>query len=83
MLILHIIIAISSFVLAAGLLVKPVQTLLSVNYSLIAATIMTGTALVVQGYSALHVCAIGLVYTVMMITISIVARRRLTAQVQS
>lgn len=77
MLILHIIIAISSFALAAGLLVKPVQKLLSVNYGLIAATIATGAILVVQGYSALHVCAMGLVYTLVMIVMSAVARRRL------
>lgn len=83
MLILHIIIAIASFVLAAGLLVKPMQKLLSVNYGLIAATIVTGTILVVQGYSALHVCAMGMVYTLVMMAMSVVARQRLASQVQA
>lgn len=81
MLILHIIIAISSFLLAAGLLVKPVQKVLTINYLLIGATMFTGKLLVVQGYSALHVCSAGLVYTLAMIALTMVVRRRLALSV--
>lgn len=80
MLILHIIIAISSFLLALGLLVRPVQKLLSVNYGLISATIVTGIILIAQGYSALHVCVMGLIYTVAMVAMSAVSRRRIVTQ---
>lgn len=75
MLIIHIIIALTSLTLAIGLAVKPHQFLLKVNFGFIAATLGTGVALVAYDYSAVHVCAMGLIYTGVSLALSTVSRR--------
>ncbi len=62
-LIIHIIIAVSSIIFAGVLLARPSKTKFSVNYGLVAATIASGTYLIVTtGTHMLSACASGLTY---------------------
>lgn len=80
MIIFHIIIAVTSLSLAVLALTKPQQTLIRINYGMIATTIATGAVLVVEGHSLLHVCLAGSSYTAAAVAMNIAARRRLLAQ---
>jgi hypothetical protein len=71
-LIIHIIIAISSLLIATYLLIKPSQKAIYGSYSLIASTIITGTYIIVaMGASIVKTCLTGLIY--LGVTLSITA----------
>ena len=74
---LHIAIALASLgVSIAGLAIVS-RRLLRVSYGLIAATIVSGTALVfVDGVNMLHVCISGLVYVTVATAMTLYAARR-------
>lgn len=62
-LIIHVLIALSSFACATYLLVRPSKRLFRVNYGLIAATLGTGTYLVLSTSTPmLSACMSGLAY---------------------
>jgi multisubunit Na+/H+ antiporter MnhE subunit len=62
-LITHILIAIASVVLATYLIVKPSKSLLNITYGLTAATLVSGTYLVVSTSAhLLQSCVTGLAY---------------------
>lgn len=83
LLVTHIIIAITSLVVAASGLLWPSQARLNLSYSLIAATIASGTALVIISHSAiLHSCLTGLLYTVAALSLTELLRRRLVKNEQ-
>jgi hypothetical protein len=78
MLILHILIALTSLVVSTIALFRPSQTKLNVSYGLIAATLASGTVLVVQTHSPiLQACMSGLTYTAFVAVESVFAQRRL------
>lgn len=63
-LVLHIVIAISSFACATYLLVRPSKRMFTVHYSLIAATLASGTYIVFSTRAPmLSACMSGLAYT--------------------
>lgn len=76
MLTLHIIIAIASLVAASIALVRPSKSLLNANYGLVVATLGSGTVLIAMGYSALHMCIAGFVYTALSIALVVFAKKR-------
>jgi hypothetical protein len=78
MVILHILIAIASIVVATINIFSPTKAKLIGSYSLIAATLLSGTALVVIEPSRMvHVCVTGLVYVVFASVLTIAANVRL------
>lgn len=78
LLITHVSIAIASIICAAFVLARPSMKGLYINYSMIAATLITGTWLVVSHHiQILSVCAMGLFYTFLMLSASVWIRRRL------
>lgn len=64
LLLLHIIIAIVGLGSAVVTSLKPSRTLINVSMVTITTTVSTGALLVLQGSSLLHVCLVGIVYTV-------------------
>lgn len=78
-LISHIIIALSSIVLSAYLMVRPKASLLKASYVLVALTLTTGTVLIFNGANVLHTCLSGLIYSLVVAGATEVARRRLAA----
>lgn len=80
MIFLHIVIAFASLGLAGLLLAKPSQSLIKINVGLIGATVTTGAVLAVQGYSILHLCTAGLIYTTIAAGLTLAARKRLLAR---
>lgn len=80
-LILHIVIALSSLIFASVLLAHPSQTKLNINYGFIAATIATGTYLIVTMHvNMLSTCATGLTYLAVVAVLSALAQRKLARQ---
>lgn len=80
--ILHILIAVSSIILATAVFLKPNRSLLQASYGFIAATLVSGVCLVwVAPTKMLHVCVSGLLYTVVVTVITVMARARF-AQLQ-
>lgn len=80
-LILHIVIALSSLIFASVLLVRPSQTKLNINYGFIAATIASGTYLIVTMHvNMLSTCATGLTYLAVVAVLSALAQRKLARQ---
>ncbi|HET6622362.1 MAG TPA: hypothetical protein VFG56_00305 [Candidatus Saccharimonadales bacterium] len=81
LLITHIIIALTSLVFATYLLIRPSQVKLNMNYGLIAATIASGSYLIVTtGQHWLSACLSGLVYSVIAVSLSLAARAKLARQ---
>ncbi|MCA9350557.1 hypothetical protein KC874_02600 [Candidatus Saccharibacteria bacterium] len=81
MLIFHIIVSTLSLLVASLLLVKPAYLKLYASYSLILATISSGTYLVATGsVNILHLCLVGLVYTAVVSYFTVVAQQKLVAQ---
>lgn len=78
MLVLHIIIALTSLAAAVLALARPSQKTLHANYVLIASTLLSGAALVVQGSSLLHMCSAGLAYSLLTMTMVLVAQKRVS-----
>lgn len=80
-LITHIIIATASIVFASYMLARPSTTKLHVNYGLIAATVASGTYLIViTGTPLLSVCSTGLIYCLAVVPASLIAKRKLSSK---
>lgn len=78
MLILHVLIAFLGLVGSILALFKPVKSLFIINYGLIAATLLSGTYLVVVTHSnILHACISGLLYLAVTNILLIFASRRI------
>lgn len=77
---IHIVIALTSMLVGAALLARPVQALFRTQYVLIAATLGSGTYLVVAtGSPLLHTCATGLFYLAIVTAGLVLARRKVRA----
>lgn len=77
-LLIHIIIAISSVAYTTLLLMRPSQTKLWTSYTLVAATLASGTYLtILSPVNMLRTCTTGLVYVVIVTAGIYVARRKL------
>jgi len=78
---LHVLIALSSIAHATYTFFRPSQTKLAVSYGLIAATIASGTMLIIgaQGHM-LESCAMGLLYSAGVSVLTVKAHTRLAAQ---
>ena len=79
MLIFHIVIALGSIIIALVFASHPSTRLQKMNITLKSATIVTGIALVANGYSMLHMCISGLVFVAAVGVLSVVGERRLSA----
>jgi hypothetical protein len=78
---LHIIIAISSLFFATYTVLKPTQSKLRLSGGLTAATIATGTYLVLfAGANLLKTCATGLLYTGVMFYVLAITRNKLVRE---
>lgn len=74
----HIIIALASVAWASVTFIKPTHKKIKASYGLIAATVASGTALVIVDSSAmLHTCIAGLVYVVTISAVTIAAQVKL------
>ena len=74
---LHVLIALTSIVTSAYVLFKPSKKAFTTAYSLIAATLASGTYLVISTHSSLtHSCFAGLTYLAVVVGILIPARKR-------
>ncbi|MEK9195781.1 MAG: hypothetical protein AAB914_00250 [Patescibacteria group bacterium] len=81
LLIIHIIIALSSILTGAIILLKPTQTRISINYGLIGATLTTGTYLIISTSGHLvQACISGLIYTSVVTFFTLQARKKLASQ---
>ncbi len=76
-LLMHIIIAIISVIVAVILLARPSQTLVKTELGLIAGTLLSGTALLLQGASLLHLCVSGLLFSSLSVVAVVIAVRRM------
>jgi len=78
---LHVLIAISSIAHATYTFFRPSQNKLTISYGLIAATIASGTALIIstQGHM-LESCMMGLLYSAGVSILTVKAHARLAAQ---
>lgn len=77
-LLIHITIALTSIIFGAWVVFKPTQTRLRVNYGFIAATVVTGTYLIISTHTSLaSACVSGLTYTAIVLAITLGARHRL------
>lgn len=80
LLVLHIIIALSGLASATLAVFRPSQDKLSLSYGLVAATIASGTALVIVYHAQiLSSCITGLVYIGVSLSLIMSAQRRLSA----
>lgn len=80
-LIAHIVIALSSIIFASAALARPSWTKMNINYGFIAATIATGTYLIVTMHiNMLSTCATGLAYLAIVAVLSALAHRKLARQ---
>ncbi len=77
MLLTHIVIAIISLIIAIVLLARPNKSLVKVELGLIAGTLISGTALLFQGASLLHLCVSGLLFTSFSVVAVVFAVRRM------
>ena len=73
----HIAIALLSIVVAAVSVARPSMKLVKVVASLTAATLTSGTVLLLQGASVWHLCLSGLLFTSLTVVAMAVALRRL------
>lgn len=81
LLVVHIIIALSSILAGAIIMVKPTQNRVILNYGLIGATLTTGTYLVFStGAHLMQACVSGLVYTSIVTFFTLQARKKLASQ---
>lgn len=82
LLILHVFIAIASILQASAGLVRPSQTQYRLSVSLVVATLVTGTALVISTSSPLiGSCVTGLVYLSIVMALLVPTRYRLTKSI--
>jgi len=81
-LLLHIVIALSSIIVSGLLLARPSRRLLHASYALVAATLTSGTYLVVLSPAHLpSACASGLLYLAIAGIMTAVARLKLAKQI--
>lgn len=84
LILIHVTIALSSLVLSTVSALAPSKRRLVASYGLIAATLGTGTYLVISLHTPmLRACATGLVYLAVALSGVIVAQRRLAAERQT
>ena len=76
-LLIHIIIAIISVIVAVILLARPSQTLVKTELGLIPGTLLSGIVLLFQGASLLHLCVSGLLFTSLSVVAVVIAVRRM------
>jgi len=76
-LLMHILIAIISLIVAVALFVRPSQMLVKVESGFIAGTLVSGVVLLLQGASLLHLCISGLLFTSLSVTAVVVAIGRM------
>lgn len=82
LLVSHIVIALISIIWASYAVFAPSRTKIAVSWSLVAATLITGTGLVINtGHHILQACISGLLYTAVVTTMIVIAQRRLAHQV--
>lgn len=80
MIILHVIVALASIVLASYSLFKPSRRLLLIDWALIAATIISGGVLIaLEPSQMLHACVAGLAYVAVASTLTLIAGLRYKA----
>lgn len=78
MLMLHILIALSSIVVASLLLLGPSEGKLKLSYGLILSTLSSGTLLIILNPEyAMRGCLAGLLYTTAVTALTVIARSRL------
>lgn len=76
-LVAHILVALSSAVFTTYLLFVPSKTKFRISYALIAATLLSGTYLVISTHAALlQACMTGLAYLLALATLMAFAHRR-------
>ncbi len=76
---MHVMIALSSIAMTTAAYISPTNTKIRVNYSLIAATLITGTYLVISTHSGLiSACTTGLLYLGAVSLGTYFAKRKLT-----
>ena len=79
-LLIHITIALASLAYTSYVIFRPSAALLRGSYALIAATLATGTYLVIQSPShLLQACTSGLIYVCAVTALTVAARHRLTS----
>lgn len=79
---LHILIALASVAFATYTFFTPSKAKIGASYSMVAATIASGTYLVVAtDASMLHACMSGLFFTVTVSAITYASQRKLAAQI--
>lgn len=76
-LVTHIVIALVSLVLATLVAVRPSMKLVKIESAGIAATLASGSVLILQGASLWHLCISGLVFTIVSVGAVVVALHRL------
>lgn len=77
MVMLHVIIALVSIILATYSLFKPTRQVLIADWILVAATVVSGTTLVaLEPTRMLHACIAGLIYVMFASTLTLIARVR-------
>lgn len=76
-LLIHIIIAVISVIVAVILLARPSQVLVKTELGLIAGTLLSGIVLLFQGASLLHLCVSGLLFTSLSVVAVVIAVRRM------
>ena len=76
-LLIHIIIAIISVIVAVILLARPSQVLVKTELGLITGTLLSGIVLLFQGASLLHLCVSGLLFTSLSVVAVVIAVRRM------
>lgn len=82
MILIHIAVAIIGLIGSFVALFIPSKRLFIVNYSLIAATLLSGTYLVIESKSSiLHACISGLIYLAITNTLLFIAIRRNTVSI--
>jgi len=75
---IHVLIALTSVLLATTVVIRPTTQLLKIHYGFVAATIVTGSYLLVAYPAHLaQSCAVGLVYLGVAATLSIFGQLRL------
>lgn len=78
-LIAHILIALTSLFITAAAFVRPSQTALKLSWSFVVLTISTGTLVAIASPAHMvQACVSGLIYTAVVVSATIIAKRKLT-----
>ncbi len=81
LLVIHILVALGGLACSTAAVIVPSKNKIKATYGLIAATLLTGTILVIQTHtSVLHSCITGLTYVSIVLAGAIAAQRRLANQ---